>query len=252
LFKIISKLGRLNILSQGKQVNSGNLTPRAMPPRPPFQGFYGASPAPDSYDGNGWILQGPDSVHDPGASRQRFEVEWFALRQELLDWQFNPATIPPSMFRGNTGHSGPDANTLDLNSISEAFRYSALLYTERLAHPNFPSSYPNFQNLVESAIHHIRAVKSDVYLLWPLFITGTECVNHEHRALIRQRCLDIQSDSGFYNNKSALTLLENIWKDMDEGKQHATMQDGGNAPLPEGPFSWRKAMASEEGEYIVI
>jgi hypothetical protein len=54
-------------------------------------------------------------------------------------------------------------------------------------------------------------VQSDVYLLWPLFITGSECVLDSHRNLIRERCSNISKDSGFFNNLSCLELLEKIW-----------------------------------------
>ncbi|KAL9115581.1 MAG: hypothetical protein Q9187_007266, partial [Circinaria calcarea] len=100
-------------------------------------------------------------------------------------------------------------------------------------------------NLVGQSLCHISNVKSDVYLLWPLFITGTECVDEKHRALIRGRCLDIQKDSGFFNNISGLELLEKIWQNSERDEVEMGLVGG------EG-FKWRKAMDTVDGEYIVI
>ncbi|PIG80665.1 hypothetical protein AARAC_007790 [Aspergillus arachidicola] len=105
-------------------------------------------------------------------------------------------------------------NLEDVFHISESFRHSAILYTERLAYPDLPSPHPRIQSLVHRAMHHISLVKSDVYLLWPLFITGAECVLEKHRTFIRERCKDLSKDSGFLNNLSCLELLEKIWAEI--------------------------------------
>lgn len=90
-----------------------------------------------------------------------------------------------------------DLNRVKLLHISEAFRYTALLYTDRLAYAFLPSSAANFQYLALQGLLYIKQVNPSVPLLWPLFITGTECVEEEHRGFIRGRCLSNQPDSGF-------------------------------------------------------
>jgi hypothetical protein len=116
---------------------------------------------------------------------------------------------------------------------------------ERLALPYVPSSDRRIQVWVQKALYYIRLVRSDVYLLWPLFVTGSECVTEVDRHIIRQRCLDIQKDSGFSNNASCLKLLEKIWK-SDSNKPGNINQSNG--------FRWRSVMESNVsgGEYIVV
>jgi len=254
LFKIIAKLGRLNLLSQSKPVSESSprssSSPTAKPlrlpsPGPKSQDYYSMNY--NRFDGNGWLKM----VEDEGPetdNRAQFWKEWTAIRKRLHDWQLDDSMSPP-----------PEGDRRDVYHISESFRYSALLYTERLAYPHLPSVHPNFQNLVTQALLHISNVKSDVFLLWPLFITGTECVSEQGRYLIRERCLDIQKDSGFFNNISGLELLEKIWRD-DETNDDQLPGLGAGLPLPANEFStmgghgfkWRKAMERVDGEYIVV
>ncbi|KAL6719536.1 hypothetical protein ACLMJK_003777 [Lecanora helva] len=254
LFKIIAKLGRLNLLSQNKPVrailrtSSGSpktKTQQVSSPGSKSRDFY--SMGCNQYDGNGWS---PMMAEESSNSdhRSQFWKEWTTIRKSLYDWQLNEPMTPP-----------PEGDKLDVYHISESFRYSALLYTERLAYPHLPSVHPNFQNLVTQALLHISNVKSDVFLLWPLFITGTECVSEQGRYLIRERCLDIQKDSGFFNNISGLELLEKIWRDDDTSDEQIPGMSAG-LPLPSNDFSsvgrhgfkWRKAMERVDGEYIVV
>src|SRR5207248_1043943 len=83
----------------------------------------------------------------------------------------------------------------DFLHVSESFRHAALLYLERLANPQLPSSHPSIQNLVNKALYYITSIDSSSgmakFLLWPLFITGTECTADYHRSIIRQRCWEI-------------------------------------------------------------
>ena len=254
LFSIISRLGRLNMLSQGKAVR-GNISQRALPVRNDAMD----TKSYQNFDGNGWSKMDL-SVPSLDTIRTQFWTEFSSTRQELSDWRFDTTTIPVSMSR----HDGNQvkSNIHDLQNISEAFRFAALLYTERLGNPQAPASSATFQSLVSSAISYIGAVKSDVYLLWPLFITGTECVHEEHRDLIRKRCLSIQGDSGFFNNTSTLRILEKVWKDNDHGtdiKSENTHPDVYSLPgtgysLSGSPLKWRKAMihTAMDGEHIVV
>jgi len=188
------------------------------------------------------------------------------------------STLPGGQATDINGQLGPDQR--DLVHISESFRHSALLYITRLAHPFLPSSALEFQGLVSQALYHITAmpVTSCVnkFLLWPLFITGTECVDAGHRNVIRQRCVEIQRESGFFNNISGLEVLERVWRDGDVGggndvEVRARRRDSEVVPrsgnmLAAGTglgvgigtgcarqaFRWRRAMDRVDGEYIVI
>lgn len=256
LFKTMAKLGRLNLLSQNKPVSEGRRRsslpkppPTSLSPKP--QDFYSMNY--NRYDGNGWstFLTEDESRSDERGPRSQFWKEWSEVRQELQEWCLGPPTTGPLDSAANRG------DRQDLSHISESFRYSALLYTERLAYPQLPSAHPNFQSLVTQALFHISNVRSDVFLLWPLFITGTECVSEEGRRLIRERCLSIQKDSGFFNNISGLELLERVWRDdatidglgigvgpvMGAGERASTGPHG---------FKWRKAMEKVDAEYIVV
>ncbi|MCJ1366264.1 hypothetical protein MMC16_005392 [Acarospora aff. strigata] len=256
LFKIIAKLGRLNLLSQGRQVERRDLA-RSQPmtcsraATISRQDYYSMNH--DRFDGNGWVslLNDEDLTENADDSQAQFWKEWSQIRTELQDWELESPNIAST---NATSH----IDRGDLLHISESFRHSALIYTERLAQPQLPSLHPNFQNLVAQAIYHMTSVKSDVFLLWPLFITGTECVDEHHRSIIRQRCLHIQRDSGFFNNISVLELLEKIWRDDEHGQQEGIKTEinanGSEKSVIGGgqKFRWRKAMERPDGEYIVI
>lgn len=256
LFQIIAKLGRLNLLSQNKPVmdSQGRSSPpkaQPTPLSPKTQDFYSMNY--NRYDGNGWstVLSDEDTRTDDRDPRAQFWREWADIRQSLLDWDLAPR--PPGA--PDSGETQGDRQ--DVAHISESFRYSALLYTERLAYPHLPSAHPNFQSLVTQALFHISNVRSDVFLLWPLFITGTECVSEDGRKLIRERCLSIQKDSGFFNNISGLELLERVWRDdatIDGlGIGLGTgIELGERATVGAQGFRWRKAMEKVDGEYIVV
>ena len=254
LFKIIAKLGRLNLLSQNKPVSESSprrsITPtsrvqKISSPGPKTQDYYSMNY--NRFDGNGWSAMIEDEVTGTD-SRTQFWKEWKDIRKRLTDWQLDESVSLSA-----------EDDRRDLYHISESFRHSALLYTERLAFPHLPSVHPNFQNLVTQALFHISRVKSDVFLLWPLFITGTECVSEQNRYLIRERCLDLQKDSGFFNNISGLELLEKIWRDDNTNEEPMPGLATGLA-LPSNEFStrgangfkWRKAMDRVDGEYIVV
>lgn len=255
LFKIISKLGRLNLLSQNRPVRDGS-------PSRPANVKIGPTPGPGSKtqdyysmnyrrsDGNEWSNLPNREARDETDSRAQFWEEWNDVRKKLQGWQLR--TPVPSANESET----VKGDRVDLSHISESFRYSALLYTERLAYPHLPSAHPNFQNLVTQALYHIANVRSDVFLLWPLFVTGAECVSEQSRFLIRERCLDIQKDSGFFNNISCLELLEKAWRDDwidDSGDDFGRRFDEASSRSMGGHgFKWRKPMERVDGEYIVV
>ncbi|KIW11837.1 hypothetical protein PV08_09110 [Exophiala spinifera] len=257
LFKTIAKLGRLNVLSQGKSVEET----AALVSRPLPQMSFGGNLDYSNFDGNGWMRMMEDEdlfsskTADPDDKTQ-FWREWRDIRQTLQTWQ-----LDTTMFDS----SSPEARLLsheqriDLANISESFRYSALLYTERLANPNVPSTDQSIRFWVQKCLTYIKAVKSDVYLLWPLFITGSECVDGIDRQVIRERCLDIQKDSGFLNNKSCLELLEKVWQRHDEKARGFSpgsemIMDWMDNSKDETGFRFTTIMKMEgnEGEYIVV
>ena len=253
LFKLIAKLGRLNLLSQNKPVAgcSTRSSPTAKAQQLPSpvtknQDYYSMNY--NRFDGNGWsamVEEEPAEVD----TRTQFWKEWTEIRDKLQAWQLDGTMTPP-----------PEGDRRDVYHISESFRYSALLYTERLGYPLLPSAHPNFQTLVTQALYHISNVQSDVFLLWPLFITGTECVSEQGRYLIRERCLDIQKDSGFFNNISGLELLEKIWRDDETNDEQTPSLTASGLPITSNElptmgghgFKWRKAMERVDGEYIVV
>lgn len=242
LFRVIANLARLNTLAQGKPVEENPaLVSRPMPPLPPAL-LINNQPIDNDYssfDGNGWYTDpGDESFSDlpkQGPFAQ-FWREWQEVRHSLQSWTLPP----PSPSSGLTTEQ-----RIDLANISECFRYSALVYTERLANPAAPCTSSGIQRWVQRSLHYIRRVKSDVYLLWPLFVTGAECVGAEERKTVRSRCQDIQKDSGFVNNASCLELLEAVWRQMD--------QHGGQGARGQG-FRFTDIMkrTDDQGEYIVV
>jgi len=204
----------------------------------------------------------PSAREDP---RSAFWTEWNDLRIRLQEWEFGDAgEVPADSCDATSSMLLMSPAQAALFHISESFRYAALLYIERLAHPTLPAGAHNFQNLVAQGLYHISQIGItscvNKFLLWPLFIVGTECVDHEHRAVVRQRCVEIQRESGFFNNLSGLEVLERVWRDDDDWV--ANEGDGDvpmHPPQKPGPFGtlqqafrWRKAMNRIDGEYIVI
>lgn len=288
LFKIISHLGRLNLLSQSQE-NSTQPSPHvfistSVPP--PSMAYY----TPDALlsrvptQSDPFVFPLP-TLPRPGdqATQPRsptFLAEWYSVRQQLEAWRFPQdrvdqgsaaGAIPPSMHAYISPPSSPlcqsgvaPQNVEDVFHISETFRHSALLYSERLAYPDLPSSHPRIQQIVQRSISHIVAVKSDVYLLWPLFITGSECVFEEHRRIIQERCQDISKDSGFCNNLSCLELLQKIWADTSTAEMNENSAYLASPVYPQslpleapfkGPgFRWHHLMQAKraEGEYMVV
>lgn len=299
LFKLISQLGRLNLLSQEQEPTEPNrpadvsVPTTSLPPAMLFPGWDsvtgatgpGFSAMPDYAFSMPTPPQSSDQARKP--SSPAFWTEWYSLRQRLESWRFDPpsstsmpsppptaaSTIPtwnspnfipdpsPPSVPSVTYHVAPE-NLQDVYQISECFRHAALLYCERLAEPSLPSQHPRIQHLVHLAMHCLRAVQSDVYLLWPLFIVGSECVQEDHRAAIRDRCKDISKDSGFVNNLSCLELLEKIWSEHSEDSSYPVYPselgpppplDGSSSSITSQAFRWSRVMQAKRGggEYMV-
>lgn len=278
LFKLIARLGRLNLLAQDRPVR--NKKPTTQTPaqkhyqnqwRRPSRNMTPRPVKPEDYyrlDGNGWSTPLEDYDSEPYMpntysypdSRTEFWTEWHDIRSRLQSWSMDYNSIPgPSSPSGAGGSSssslGPEQR--DLVHINESFRSSALLYTERLANPHLPSSAPNFQQLVAQGLFHITALSItscvNKFLLWPLFIIGTECSDPSHRATVRSRCVEIQRESGFFNNLSVLEVLERAWRESDtETESFGCAAQAAQGMQAQAPFKWRKAMDRVDGEYIVV
>ncbi|OCL12142.1 hypothetical protein AOQ84DRAFT_164386 [Glonium stellatum] len=271
LFKLIARLGRLNLLSQNRpvrEISGEDTTPRPTPQPKRTKDYY--SIHYDQVDGNGWgtPLANASNTSSPSGTgpspaeediRLEFWAEWHEIRARLQEWELEApggGPMPPAPSCGATSSLALSPAQTALLHISESFRYSALLYTERLAHPTLPSSALNIQNLVAQGLYHISqiGVTSCVnkFLLWPLFITGTECVDEQHRAIVRQRCVEIQRESGFFNNLSGLEVLEKVWREDDERADGQAAGQVHGSMLGTQAFRWRKAMDRADGEYIMI
>jgi hypothetical protein len=296
LFKLISQLGRLNLLSQDQEPNLSRpqdaaVATTSLPPNMLFPGWETVVPDPgmgSAPPGYGFSLPTPPPSSDSSRrpSSPAFWTEWYSLRQRLESWRFDPPTAPaaptesssspPSsastMSWNSTTYVTPPVSTSayqvapenlqDVFQISECFRHAALLYCERLAEPTLPSRHGRIQHLVQLAMHCIITVQSDVYLLWPLFIVGSECVQDDHRSIIRNRCKDISKDSGFINNLSCLELLERIWAEQSDESSFPIYPSefapppplaGGRAPTTSQAFRWSRVMQAKrgDGEYMV-
>ena len=292
LFKMISQLGRLNLLSQDQKLPESapadvSIPTVSLPPEMLFPGWASVSndAAPWAVPGDdyGFSLPSPPQSSHQGRkpSSPAFWAEWYSLRQRLESWRFEPPTytsIPsPAPSENNTTWPSPNfnldpspsveyyvapENLQDVYQISECFRHAALLYCERLAEPSLPSQHPRIQHLVHLAMHCLTAVQSDVYLLWPLFIVGSECVQENHRSAVRERCKDISGDSGFVNNISCLELLEKIWQEHSEDSSYPVYPselgpppplDGSMGAITPQAFRWSRVMEAKrgDGEYMV-
>ncbi|KEQ69809.1 hypothetical protein M436DRAFT_55216 [Aureobasidium namibiae CBS 147.97] len=283
LFKLIARLGRLNLLSQSRPVRPDPRNSKAS---------YGATSTPkykdqntfpttrvwrpqvdpvdfSRLDGNGWgalladLPEDLDTVYrEASDTRQEFWKEWHDIRSRLETWSMDSPCLSPTA--PDTSAASLELGQRDLTHINESFRSSALLYTERLAHPFLPSSSPKFQAHVRNALSHIAALDItscvNKFLLWPLFISGTECVDAADQALVRDRCIEVQIESGFFNNLSVLDVLEKVWAENDtqdaqdadvdevQRRRDSAKENGDRIQA----FRWRKAMDRVDGEYLVI
>jgi hypothetical protein len=260
LFKLIARLGRLNLLSQNLPVHDGDDT-RTLPSQPEEEKDLCLF-RNNSRDGNDWakiILE----YQNPFSStcedeRSVFWTEWIDIRIRLQEWTFpSPSELRTSACEVTSLPATSPSQTALLH-ISESFRYAALLYTERLAYPTLSAGAFSFQNLVHQGLYHISQIGItscvNKFLLWPLFVIGTECVDLEHRAVVRQRCVEIQRESGFFNNLSSLEILERVWHEESDCLDSDIQFPGHNRPVTmmQSRLRWRRAMHRIDGEYIVI
>ncbi|KAL6835132.1 fungal-specific transcription factor domain-containing protein [Trichoderma camerunense] len=244
LFKTIGKLGRLNLLSQHRPVQS--MSKSEEPQQEDCADK--ESKSPPRFDGNGFGTKLDDdeilanAMYSSVSFDERqyvFWTEWKAARQELQDWQFDASSVAMSL------PGSPTTGQLrDLGAVSEAFRYAALLYSERLANPHGPSTHSNFQNLVSQVVHHATSLETssaaEKFLLWPLFVAGSECIVESQQTIIRDKCRGIMGRSGYMNNLAALGVLEKLWS--GEIKSEAKLRCYNAMGTGRGPFNWTKCL----------
>ncbi|KAI2623202.1 fungal-specific transcription factor domain-containing protein [Hypoxylon sp. NC1633] len=262
LFKTVSKLGRLNLLSQHLPVQNilANPTGRVGTPSSPLGSPLGHSfkqTAPSigdffslnhhRYDGNGFASQldeeeilstGLCSSPHYDEQRSSFWREWKDARMALQNWEFDPQRVASSL-----PNSATQSQVRDLHSLSEAFRYAGLLYTERLASPNVPSTHNNFRNLVSQVVYYATSLETgssaEKFLLWPLFVSGSECVNELQQNIVRNKCREIMSRSGYMNNLAAIEVLERLWA----GEYYEPPTSPSNKlGMRRGCFNWTKCI----------
>ncbi|KAI1435924.1 fungal-specific transcription factor domain-containing protein [Xylaria sp. CBS 124048] len=260
LFRTIHKLGRLNLLSQNRPVQILGGTPSDHGEMPAFSPMGFAAPhhylkqKPSSffnhttaqYDGNRFATKfedGSDEMMLSGLSlpcyedcRATFWREWKDAHMALQTWEFDAQRLASSLPNSPT----PDL-IRDLHLLSEAFRYAALLYIERLASPHAPSNNDNSRNLVSQVIYYATSLSAsssaEKFLLWPLFIAGSECVNEVQQDIVRKKCREIMSRSGYMNNMAAMDVLEHLWRNDENDPRSQKMGYGGGRS---GPFKWTK------------
>ena len=284
LFRTISKLGRLNLLSQHRPVMNvmpPSPLPRGVPSRsqsplgsPLGHATFMKHPQPPSSHGNlndffslpvnGGAFGGPgvgmpeddELLASPPVAaadnNSSFWREWKEARQALQSWEFDAGRVAATLPGGS-----PSAQQMrDLGSLSEAFRYAALLYTERLAAPHLPPSHAAFQDLVSQVVFYATSLEpgsaAEKFLLWPLFVAGSECVNELQQKIVRSKCRDIMARSGYMNNLAALDVLERLW--AGDWKETEPRSPTRLSAMRRGPFNWTKCIGGlgAEVEWIMF
>ncbi|KAI0471857.1 fungal-specific transcription factor domain-containing protein [Xylariaceae sp. FL0804] len=282
LFKVLNKLGRLNLLSQHRPVQSLMTTPTGRTaasglPSPlgsPLGHSFKQQPTDffsiqgHRFDGNGFASQMDDQeILSSGLCssphyddhRSSFWREWKEARVALQSWEFDAQRLLSSL-----PNSPSQSQIRDLNWLSEAFRYAALLYTERLASPHVPAGHNSFRNLVSQVVYYATSLEAgssaEKFLLWPLFVAGSECVNELQQNIVRNKCRDIMARSGYMNNLAALDVLERLWASSEGGHQSSSASASSPTPpgsrlgMRRGPFSWTKCIGGPgvEVEWIMF
>ncbi|KAF9776628.1 hypothetical protein IL306_005174 [Fusarium sp. DS 682] len=281
LFKTISRLGRLNQLSQNRPVRkaAASYETQEVPDRSPslsyisplgharresLTGFngqigdmsivtnHGLSGGRSSTVLNEELVaptSAPATSYEEG--RSLFWHEWKEARLALQNWNFDASRVSASL-----PESCAQSQLRDLESLSEAFRYAALLYTERLVSPSLPSSHQSIQSLVSQVVYYATNLdtgsSAEKFLLWPLFVAGCECVNELQQNMVRSKCRDIMFRSGYMNNLAALEVLEKLWAQDWAGEEPLML--GPRTGDQRGPFNWTKCIGGPgvEVEWIMF
>jgi hypothetical protein len=103
-----------------------------------------------------------------------------------------------------------------------------------------------------------KGSKAEKFLLWPLFITGSECVNKLQQNIVRGKCRELMGRSGYLNNLAGLEVLEKLWGENEEGRGEGEMARGMGTGtgmgigVGVGAFRWTKFMEGSEREWIMV
>ncbi|KFY35481.1 hypothetical protein V494_05872 [Pseudogymnoascus sp. VKM F-4513 (FW-928)] len=252
LFATIASLGRLNLLAQNRPVldplQSTHTPPTLNPPpqtsTPILTEFYKqyAQQFPSSTTTS--YIEPPPTPPPSSDPRIQFWTEWRTTRHALQTWTFSPSTLLASLHP-----LVPSPNQIrDFGYVSEAFRHAALLYTERLAAPHLPTGHITMQQHVSQVLFYVTSLGDGAgegcdamgkFLLWPLFIAGSEAVGEVERNVVRERCRGIARRGGYGNNQAGLEVLERIWGESEGLTRHEV-------------FAWEKWMREVDGEFIVV
>ncbi|KAM0348042.1 hypothetical protein ACHAPU_004545 [Fusarium lateritium] len=285
LFETISKLGRLNLLSQNRPVQKPSVPTGSheAPARSPSLSYI--SPLGHARRESlttGFEMKGDQVAdmsngirHDLGSgqfgmvlnedlatptdipttsydeNRSLFWHEWKESRLALQNWNFDAVRVSASL-----PEPCSQSQLRDLESLSEAFRYAALLYTERLVSPSLPSGHQSIQSLVSQVVYYATNLdtgsSAEKFLLWPLFVAGCECVNELQQNMVRSKCRDIMFRSGYMNNLAALEVLEKLWAQDWSGEEPLVL--GSRTGDQRGPFNWTKCIGGPgvEVEWIMF
>jgi len=281
LFKTISKLGRLNQLSQNRPVQntSTSTRPRELSQRSPSLSYISplgharresltgfsvtgeqmGDMSSHGISGNRFSATLNDDMPTPTSApaqsyeenRSVFWHEWKEARLALQNWNFDASRVSASL-----PEPCSQSQLRDLESLSEAFRYAALLYTERLVGPSLPSGHQSIQSLVSQVVYYATNLdtgsSAEKFLLWPLFVAGCECVNELQQNMVRSKCRDIMFRSGYMNNLAALEVLEKLWTQDWSGDEPLVL--GARTGDQRGPFNWTKCIGGPgvEVEWIMF
>ena len=210
-----------------------------------------------------------------GDERKEFWREWNVLRNDLAMWEPADQYAPTSLRQNSTNStyeyyspSGLGFDTAPASPVtpttstrpsflhdvaaqeihrfhaSNVYRYAAILYLHRLAYPDLPSDHYIFQDVVRDIIFHLGGVPSSAplakALVWPVFVTGAECVGEEDRKVVKERCESMWRDGGFWNKVVGGKVLEEVWKEEDAGVGR------------KGGLRWGRVVGREMGEVLVM
>ncbi|KAF5026543.1 hypothetical protein F66182_1403 [Fusarium sp. NRRL 66182] len=284
LFKTIRKLGRLNLLSQNRSVwkPEASASSQDCSGRPPSSyisplGHARKESLSSIFSAMSDQMGEMNHVTDQGLSGSRFNTtlneemaapasssatsyeesrslfwhEWKEARLALQNWNFDASRVSASL-----PEPCSQSQLRDLESLSEAFRYAALLYTERLVSPSLPSGHQSIQSLVSQVVYYATNLdtgsSAEKFLLWPLFVAGCECVNELQQNIVRSKCRDIMFRSGYMNNLAALEVLEKLW--ARDWAREEPLGLGVKTGDQRGPFNWTKCIGGPgvEVEWIMF
>ena len=183
--------------------------------------------------------------HSKGSSVQLEQTSTFWAPLQQVQVRLNSYANHPNF------HSH-DADPVIVDHLEATFRHAAAIYAERQSRSMSEVSSPSMQGLVAEALSAIAAIPANSsisqFLLWPLLIVGSECVDATDREHVRRRvaasttgmsvggfsCADVLIkiwsllDTGFIDDESGET--ESSWPGLDVL--------GARAPI------WRQAMTT--------